>query len=176
MIIKLHEIPDHGQDFEFNNKEGTLNDSLKDVVQENPYFIKMSVRPAGQAFDARGNFHVELKEQCSFCAKEIKQEIKNRFHEILMFEDKTKCSIESKDVHADEEISVTNLTSHLFDVSEFLHEMIALNQPHQPVCKPDCKGLCLTCGEDLNETQCHCKAPENTKENAFSILKNLKLN
>jgi uncharacterized protein len=32
--------------------------------------------------------------------------------------------------------------------------------PINPVCKPDCKGLCPVCGENLNETSC-----EHTDEN-----------
>jgi len=29
-----------------------------------------------------------------------------------------------------------------------------LEMPSRPVCRPDCKGLCLVCGQNLNEKDC----------------------
>jgi uncharacterized protein len=31
-----------------------------------------------------------------------------------------------------------------------------LSLPSSPVCRPDCKGLCPHCGQDLNEGSCDC--------------------
>ncbi|NLA05033.1 MAG: DUF177 domain-containing protein, partial [Firmicutes bacterium] len=28
---------------------------------------------------------------------------------------------------------------------------------YNPLCKPDCRGLCPGCGVDLNETTCSCE-------------------
>ncbi|HLF26236.1 MAG TPA: DUF177 domain-containing protein [Anaerolineae bacterium] len=37
-----------------------------------------------------------------------------------------------------------------------LREQILLAQPLKPVCRPDCKGLCMNCGKNLNEGPCDC--------------------
>ena len=34
-----------------------------------------------------------------------------------------------------------------------------LDTPSTPVCRPDCAGLCPTCGIDLNDGQCECVGP-----------------
>lgn len=57
------------------------------------------------------------------------------------------------------------------DVTQAVHDEIALGLPMSFVCKDDCKGLCPKCGVDRNVTPCDC---DTTKENAFSILKNMK--
>lgn len=38
-----------------------------------------------------------------------------------------------------------------------LREEIILDFPVKPLCKPDCLGLCVKCGEDLNAGKCKCK-------------------
>jgi len=47
---------------------------------------------------------------------------------------------------------------HILDLSEVVRQRILLNLPAHPVCRPDCKGLCPTCGQNLNEGACRCRA------------------
>ncbi len=46
--------------------------------------------------------------------------------------------------------------AHVLDMSEAIRQYFGLSMPFKPVCREDCKGLCLTCGADLNETDCPC--------------------
>jgi uncharacterized protein len=39
-----------------------------------------------------------------------------------------------------------------------VRENLLLDAPIAPVCRPDCAGLCPTCGADLNAATCHCEA------------------
>lgn len=61
--------------------------------------------------------------------------------------------------------------SHLVDLGEALREYALLELPMQPLCKPDCKGLCPTCGADLNAGDCGCTTEE--EDDRFAVLKNL---
>ena len=45
---------------------------------------------------------------------------------------------------------------HLLDLSEALRQAILLNRPIQPLCRPDCRGLCPDCGGNRNLRQCEC--------------------
>ncbi len=42
------------------------------------------------------------------------------------------------------------------DLTRALREQILLSIPPSPLCSEDCKGLCPTCGKDLNEGECGC--------------------
>ena len=46
--------------------------------------------------------------------------------------------------------------THMLDMSEAIRQYFGLNMPFSPLCREDCKGLCLTCGTDLNDTDCPC--------------------
>jgi uncharacterized protein len=40
------------------------------------------------------------------------------------------------------------------DVTEAVREELALRVSAFPLCRPDCQGLCATCGADLNAGPC----------------------
>lgn len=42
------------------------------------------------------------------------------------------------------------------DLTEAMREAVALAVPIQHVCRDDCRGLCATCGADLNRETCDC--------------------
>ena len=45
---------------------------------------------------------------------------------------------------------------HVLDIGEVLRQAVLLEVPIQALCRPDCAGLCQTCGQDLNEGTCDC--------------------
>ena len=44
------------------------------------------------------------------------------------------------------------------DLAPLIRELGLLEVPIQPICKEDCHGLCVECGQNLNEAHCDCKA------------------
>ena len=46
--------------------------------------------------------------------------------------------------------------AHHLDLTEAVRQAVVLERPMQPLCRPDCRGLCPICGADLNETTCTC--------------------
>ena len=45
--------------------------------------------------------------------------------------------------------------SGVVDLASLVREYMWLEVPIQPLCRPDCKGLCPVCGANQNETTCH---------------------
>ena len=46
------------------------------------------------------------------------------------------------------------------DLTPALREYVLLNMPWRPLCRPDCRGLCSQCGQNLNEGPCSCAVEE----------------
>jgi len=46
---------------------------------------------------------------------------------------------------------------YLVELNDDLRDTIVLDYPVRTLCKPDCKGLCLKCGKNLNQGECDCK-------------------
>lgn len=57
------------------------------------------------------------------------------------------------------------------DLTPLVRECALLEVPIKPVCRPDCRGLCPVCGQDLNQRDCGHRKPD--AESPFSILKDL---
>ena len=55
----------------------------------------------------------------------------------------------------------------LFDLGELIRQGLLIEIPYRPLCDGDCKGLCPTCGADLNEGPCGCQP---VKESPFAVL------
>jgi uncharacterized protein len=45
------------------------------------------------------------------------------------------------------------------DLRPIARELVLLDAPATPLCRPDCAGLCPTCGTNLNEGGCDCAPP-----------------
>ena len=54
---------------------------------------------------------------------------------------------------------------HLLDLTEAARQYILLNTPMNPLCHPNCAGLCPQCGADLNQDPCSCVS--HTSANAL---------
>jgi uncharacterized protein len=45
---------------------------------------------------------------------------------------------------------------HILDIAEVLRQAVLLETPMRVLCRPDCAGLCQSCGKDLNDGPCAC--------------------
>ncbi len=46
------------------------------------------------------------------------------------------------------------------DLAPLISELAWLGVPMRPLCKPDCLGLCMECGQNLNLSDCDCEVDE----------------
>lgn len=56
------------------------------------------------------------------------------------------------------------------NLTELVCAALLVEVPFVPLCDEECKGLCLTCGANLNEGPCGCAAPEQDPD--FELAKN----
>ena len=59
---------------------------------------------------------------------------------------------------------------HILDLTEVLRQDILVAVPMHVVCRESCRGLCPSCGKNLNEGDCDCKAEPDPRWAALSEL------
>ena len=60
------------------------------------------------------------------------------------------------------------------DLQPLVRELVLLDTPATPLCRPDCAGLCLTCGVNRNDTPCDCvTVPVDPRWEGLAGLKDL---
>jgi uncharacterized protein len=57
---------------------------------------------------------------------------------------------------ADQDEETYPLRGELLDLRPLVRDALLLELPIAPLCRPDCSGLCPTCGADLSEGPCGC--------------------
>ncbi len=90
--------------------------------------------------------------ECGRCLKPFTYEHRLKFDEefVLPSEPGADDAIEA----GPDDFSIDE-SQHL-DVSEAVRQYEQSVLPIRPMCRPDCAGLCSTCGQDLNEGTCGC--------------------
>jgi uncharacterized protein len=48
---------------------------------------------------------------------------------------------------------------HTIDISEAVRQYEVMAADMQPLCRPDCPGICAQCGRDLTQSACTCEGP-----------------
>ena len=70
----------------------------------------------------------------------------------------------------DENTEFLLIPSMRLNLDELVEEDVNLALPTKYLCKDDCKGLCSSCGKNLNNGQCDCKAPIDPRMEALLQL------
>ncbi len=55
-------------------------------------------------------------------------------------------------------------------VDELLRQCLLVELPLAPLCRKECKGLCPSCGIDLNVDRCACNEPTDARWNQLATL------
>lgn len=108
----------------------------------------------------QGQFAGKLELECVRCLEMYAQALTWSFTDLYAFD---KRSISESNLLVPEEGQI--------DLTPLLREYALLEIPIQPVCKPDCKGLCPVCGENLNRADCGHQPGGD--ESPFAALKDL---
>ncbi|HWM62402.1 MAG TPA: DUF177 domain-containing protein [Solirubrobacterales bacterium] len=75
----------------------------------------------------------------------------------------------------DEELRSPYVTEDELDVGRWAHDAAVLAMPTRILCRPDCAGLCPTCGEPLNDADPSAHEHETATDPRWDKLKDLKL-
>lgn len=183
--INLKELPLEGQDFSYSRANGDLARVLKNLLGENDFNVQFKLTPMGNTFELKGGVSAAMDLQCSLCAIDFKYPVELKLFELVLVSKKTslnKGDQQSKANHAHEwETQGPDyilLESDTFDVSEYIHEMIALAEPLKPLGKPDCDENCENLGEKTKRPWLSYgseKGADLGKSNPFQILEKIKL-
>jgi uncharacterized protein len=143
------------REFEFGSSQMRLGDDL--TVRD--FKGKASFDRAQQGLFLQGEFSATVRPDCVRCLEPFNQRLDWSFSDMYAFD---KRNITESGLLVPEDAQI--------DLEPLLREYALLEIPINPICRSDCKGLCLICGENLNLRDCGHKP---VKETPFSILKDL---
>ncbi len=126
------------------------------IRQEKPVHVKGFIQNLGGVFDFHAQGSAELVFSCARCLK--------GFPKTIVFEMEERLSKEDNEEYL-------KIEHNKADITDAVYTNLILNLPQRVLCSEQCKGLCSSCGVDLNLSQCDCKKEEGDPR--FAVLKNL---
>ncbi len=129
----------------------------------------------GQATRATDDIYLEgrltgvVESECSRCLKSFSMPVDLVLEGVYVLQ-KERQGKESDVLELDSNLSYYDGES--LDLLQETKDLLLVNLPIKPVCRPDCRGLCPQCGTDLNEDPCTCE--QSKGPSPFDKLKDLK--
>jgi uncharacterized protein len=115
---------------------------------------KFHVGRSGRGVLISGSFSGGVVLVCSRCLDLFPFQAHDDFH--LYSETSAQGQLDEERALTDAELDVTYLEQGRINTDHLLRENILLSLPVQPLCREDCRGLCLRCGANLNQGACGC--------------------
>lgn len=131
---------------------------------ERPATAALTLFNAGSGIVANGTVTADLKVPCSRCLEDFDLHLEAPVNGLFLDRDA------ATEVGDDEEWEP--LEGEEIDLAPLLLSSLSVELPFAPVHDADCKGICATCGSDLNVVDCQCDTDE-APPGPFDALKGL---
>lgn len=140
------------RDYDVATPTAHLADELE---QSGPAAGRVRLLRTNRGVLVEGDLNGEIVVECSRCLTEFSLPMTIHLEEEFQ---PTVDVLRGTYVEVDEEDAALLINEqHILDLSEVIRQALLLEIPLQPLCKPDCAGLCPICGQDLNLGPCDCE-------------------
>ena len=145
---------------------------------ESPFAFELEARKMGSDLVFKGSLRGAIEVECSRCLVRYREGVSDGFRLVLeQCGDRVPADPESAEslsrdgVWLGDDLELGSYQGSELNLESYLAEVISLALPVQPLCGPDCEGLCAHCGADLNRVGCDCA--DETVKSPFAALATL---
>ncbi|MGB9553172.1 MAG: YceD family protein [bacterium] len=115
--------------------------------------IKLFFR--GDKYVVNAELEVMVELECRRCLNKFPQKLEINFQEY--YEQGSPQYKEGEIELQEEELNTFFFEGEAIDLSDSIRENILVSLPWNPLCSESCRGLCPTCGANLNFVDCQCQ-------------------
>lgn len=137
---------------------------------------------AGEGILATGMLYAHVVGECDRCLDEATFDLSAEVDEYYLFRAPEEPTYTEDGDEEEEGVDYQLVEQDQIDLSLALNNALVMETPFVVLCQPDCKGLCPTCGCNLNHESCDCGQKRTAEaaefaeaSNPFAALKDLKL-
>ncbi|MCK4760939.1 MAG: DUF177 domain-containing protein [Candidatus Aminicenantes bacterium] len=141
------------------------------LIEDGSFFLgdiayNIFLKREGSQVKAKGRIITSVSLLCVYCLEQFEMKINSKFDIILFPGDLVDLN---KALNPDE-MEYIFYEGDKIDLSKILMEQVNLFIPFNPMCSPDCKGICPNCGINLNYHQCKCENSLNSMNFLFNNI------
>lgn len=135
MKIHVNKIPSEGLQERISYNPEILDVDRVDVHPKNPFEVTASINVVDSQLVVQAKISCCLQMICGRCLEEFTQTVSPK----VLF-------------------SYTVGPTDVVDITDDVRQELVLTYPIIPICREDCKGLCQSCGQNLNQVTCEHQA------------------
>lgn len=189
MVVTVDQIREGGLSLDETLSESFLTHALAEVKDtgfrpDGPAPLHVKLQKTASGVLLRGSTEVAVHTPCRRCLADVHLTVPVTFT-LNLVSRAALAAAQDEDERDDEDaehagsFDLEQVDEELFDgktieLDPLVREQVLLALPMHAVCREDCKGLCGTCGKNLNEGECGCVRSQ--VDPRLAALKNIKLN
>jgi uncharacterized protein len=155
MFIDINTIGTEGMAFDRSVRLHGLEGPSKEAIPDVNVHLEGTVVPAPGGADLTARLGATVPLTCSRCLETFAWDVKSAFAwKVLRTADDAEATTVADN---DESESILVAPEGKIGLEDLATEQVYLNLPLKPICSPECKGLCPTCGTNRNVSPCDCR-------------------
>jgi uncharacterized protein len=160
MKVDIRELVDMSGHFEGNESVAIEDPMGGEIVA--PCHVVIDYRQGPDTLHFNGSVATSLLTKCHRCLDPVREDLRGEF-EVM---------VRRGEHEAEEGDDVVTLPLHQYDVDfdPYVHEAVVLGTPMIVLCREDCRGLCPSCGVNLNRETCACRPDGDSRWDALRKL------
>jgi uncharacterized protein len=135
------------------------------VELASPLEVDLTATDVGEGILVRGTLAATVRQACRRCLEPVERQV--REHVDLLFTEPRPGEEEVDDG----EVYLLPARGDALDLTDAVREQVLLQVPEFTLCREECRGLCPSCGANLNDGACEC-VPEQA-HSPWDALKNV---
>lgn len=159
MKISVDEIPLTPKEIDFSESVEELNhiysrESNRDFGFPSALDVHLVYYRSGGELFFSGRLRSQVTGRCGRCLEEFGFALDQQF-EFMLTPQTKKTGHGAEELHRDD-LSLSFYSSDEIDLAPLIAEQVILALPTRPLCGEECRGLCSSCGANLNNDPCDC--------------------
>lgn len=160
-VSELLRHPGSTRDLRFHGSIDGLSVPMSHVESERGLDFDLRLEALVDGIGVSGTVAGEVQMQCSRCLIAITKPMSVEIDELFLAQGEVTEGEQAYEIQRE-----------MIDLEPAVRDAVILALPLNPLCGPDCLGLCATCGADRNETECGHE--HEVKEGRWSALEQLR--
>jgi uncharacterized protein len=172
LVVDVLRIPDEGLPLEVAISTGELRlPEASEVAFPAPVKLLGRVTRIAEQVYFQGTVAGTMTTPCSRCVEPSRHDFEVEMQVMFLPPGASDSREDPEAVGLEEEPDVYVHDGMKLELAPPVYDQVVLAFPVQPLCRPDCAGLCQVCGGNRNATPCGCRAESGDQR--FALLNNL---
>jgi uncharacterized protein len=134
---------------------GSIDYGISEIRQVEPLEVAAMAELLDGQIRISGDLETKIEMACARCLDPVVEEVTKDFD--LFYQPLPKGTRHEEERLKDDETEIGFFEGEGLFLADVLKEQVLLSLPMKVICQSDCRGLCPSCGANLNHEECRCE-------------------